>query len=143
MRDFLALYAAFFMISLASQPLFGLHIILTVSLAFLSRQVVARKTTHAWLMIGLCTVSLLTFCAIEWFSWGLYDYWSDQHLLWPFYVVSIISGTLSGWLLYQSGWWHRQGTHNQRRWGHVLGIAGALVWSVAFQVTFWINTWFR
>ena len=69
MRDFLVLYIAFFIVSLTTQPLFGLHIIVAVGLALFSQQIKERKNVYAWYTMGLCTVSLLIFCGFQWFTW--------------------------------------------------------------------------
>lgn len=130
------------LIFLLLEPLFWLLIISVVGLAFFSRRVIVRKPLHRWLTMGLCAASLLVFCTIEWFGWGLYDAWGwgDKGLL-LLYEICIVAGAGSGWLLYQGGWRHRADEPKTRRWGYVLRGLGLLLWSVAFLITFAANIW--
>ena len=61
MSDILVLYVAFCIVSLASQPLFGLHIVVAVGLTLFGRRVIVRRPRHRWLTMGFCATSLAIF----------------------------------------------------------------------------------
>jgi len=133
-----ALMALFLLV----EPLLWLLIIGVAWSVFFRRLVIERKPIRCWLTIGVCVVSLLLFCTIEWFGWGLHELlgWRHTRLL-DLYGIGILAGTGSGWLLYQGGWRIQVEETKIHRRGHVLRSLGLSLWSVTFLLTFAAIIW--